>query len=103
MTLGGVLAELGGFAPDAVIHAVRPWRTGSAAVVLDADASDRCDEPPYLLEVEVVRDVLAAWSVHNAGRVPSARERVEAVVHYAEWDCWIGEVGVDADPADLKP
>ncbi|MFD9083235.1 hypothetical protein ACFYYM_35645 [Streptomyces erythrochromogenes] len=48
------------------------------------------DEPPpgldYLLEVELVHDVLEVRSSWRNGARPTAAEKCEAVIHYAEYD-----------------
>jgi hypothetical protein len=43
----------------------------------------------YLLEVDLVQDVLEVWSEWRDGTAPTTAESVAAVVHYAEHDAYI--------------
>ncbi|MGP3978249.1 hypothetical protein ACTWQF_30380 [Streptomyces sp. 8N114] len=70
---------------ESVIHAATPWRADSAATVVSGNA------PPcglaYLLGR--ARDVLEVWSAWRGGASPSAQERCEAIIHYAEHDAYL--------------
>ncbi|MET7861625.1 hypothetical protein ABZS81_31410 [Streptomyces sp. NPDC005318] len=63
-TLLDLLQSLDEQPPEGLIHAAKPWTAASAAAVA------ALDEPPpgldYLLEVEVVHDVLEVWSCSRA-------------------------------------
>ncbi|MGW4509851.1 hypothetical protein ACWENO_34955 [Streptomyces sp. NPDC004436] len=43
----------------------------------------------YLLEAELVHDVLEVWSSWRNGAQPTVGERCEAVIHYAEYDAYL--------------
>ncbi|MFJ3861815.1 hypothetical protein ACIPRL_37070 [Streptomyces sp. NPDC090085] len=86
-TLLDLLQSLDEQPPESLIYAVKPWTAASAAAVA------ALDEPPagldYLLEVELVHDVLKVWSCWRGGAQPSSAERFEAVIHYAEYDAYL--------------
>jgi len=69
---------------DAVLYAVRPWTATSDVVVSEADGPP--DGHEYLLEVDVVLDVLRVWSAWREGALPTPEEAADAVIHYAELD-----------------
>ncbi|MFD5618933.1 hypothetical protein [Streptomyces yangpuensis] len=72
---------------EGLIYAAKRWTAGSVAVVA------ALDEPPpgldYLLEVELVHDVLEVWSSWRDGARPTAAEACKAVIHYAEYDVYL--------------
>ena len=72
---------------DAVLYAVRPWAAGTDAVVLDGDDAPAGYE--YLLEVNLVLDVLEVWSAWRGGRSPAPEEAAGAVIYYAERDAYL--------------
>lgn len=77
------LAEL----PDgATIYAAHPWTDGAVGTVAN------WTEPPpdlaYLLEVELAKDVIEAWSEWRNGQVPSDHEACQAVIYDAEHDAY---------------
>ncbi|MFF9981098.1 hypothetical protein [Streptomyces erythrochromogenes] len=47
-------------------------------------------EHGQLLEVEPVHDVVELWSSWHNGARPTAAENCEAVIHYAEYDAYLG-------------
>ncbi|MEV0649926.1 hypothetical protein AB0I28_32185 [Phytomonospora sp. NPDC050363] len=89
MNLEETVATLDSLGDDAVIHAERPWRAESRAVVLEPDTSDGEEDLDHFLEVEAAREVVVAWSGHRGGRLPNRTQVFQAVVHYAEWDSYI--------------
>jgi len=78
----GNVTELPG---DATVHARAPWTRDSEAVVTEGG------RPPdgfvYLLEVDLVRDVLTVWADWR-GRPATAAEGADAVIHYAVFDAY---------------
>lgn len=72
---------------DAVLYAIRPWTTRTDAVVLvGADAPAGYE---YLLEVDLVLDVLEVWSAWRGGLPPTPEEAAEAVIYYAQRDAYL--------------
>lgn len=72
---------------NAVVYARRPWAPGADAVVCDEnDAPAGYD---YLLEVDLVRDVLRVWTAWRGGVSPTPEDAAEAVVYYAERDAYL--------------
>jgi hypothetical protein len=70
----------------------------------DSEASVRkviiTDEPPgietpegmrYLLEVELVKEVLQVWKDWRNGKEPSPHEKYMAVLYYADNDAYLAE------------
>ncbi|MGP3991762.1 hypothetical protein [Streptomyces sp. 3N207] len=86
-SLNEVLMALEEQPTDSAIYAATPWRADSTVVVASWDAPPR--GLAYLLEVELARDVLEVWSAWRDGASPSAQERCEAVIHYAEHDAYL--------------
>jgi len=72
---------------DAVLYAVRPWTATSDVVVSEADSPP--DGHEYLLEVDVVLDVLRVWSAWRDEVLPTPEQAAEAVIHYAERDAYL--------------
>ena len=59
------------------------------ALVLDFDESEEgVPGYRYLLEVELVKDVIEVWSEWRDGQVPSPDEKLSAVLHYARNDAY---------------
>lgn len=72
---------------ESSLFARRPWSEDADAVVAKED-----QQPPgydYLLETELVREVLAVWSEWRDGRSPTPSEAARAVMHYAELDAYL--------------
>lgn len=69
------------------VYARLPWEATSDAVVV-ADT----DHPlgyEYVLETDLIREVLTVWSQWRDGRAPAVAESVEAVLHYARFDSYL--------------
>jgi hypothetical protein len=86
-TLRDVLSEPDQLPTDATVYAVRPWTASTDVVVSEADTPP--DGHEYLLEVDVVLDVLRVWSAWRDGVLPTPEEAAEAVIHYAERDAYL--------------
>lgn len=71
----------------ATLYAMRPWEPGAATVAVDQ--GDQPSGYEYVLEVDLVHEVLDVWTAWRGGRVPSAREAAEAVIHDAEFDAYL--------------
>ncbi|MFJ1569657.1 hypothetical protein ACIOG8_36490 [Streptomyces erythrochromogenes] len=86
-TLLDLLQSLDEQPPEGLIYPAKPWTAASVAAVA------ALDEPPpgldYLLEVDLVHDVLEVWSSWRDGARPSAAEKCEAVIHYAAYDAYL--------------
>jgi hypothetical protein len=72
---------------DAVLYAIRPWTAGTGAVVCEEGDAPAGYE--YLLEVDLVLEVLGVWSAWRGGLSPTPEEAAEAVIYYAERDAYI--------------
>jgi hypothetical protein len=82
VTLLDVIARLHEFDDELTIYAERDpeWTQSSRAVVA---LEPEHDGLAPVLEVAVAKDVLRAWSKLRRNRLPSLRERYEAVLYYA--------------------
>ena len=58
-------------------------------MVVDDEADGAPADFEYLLEVDLVVDVLTVWSSWRAGQAPTATEAAEAVIYYAEKDAYV--------------
>ena len=72
---------------EATLYAARPWEPDAPTVAVDEGNQPSGYE--YMLEVNLVHDVVEVWTAWRAGRVPTAREAAEAVIHYAEFDAYL--------------
>lgn len=43
----------------------------------------------YLMSVETIREVLEVWSAWRNGAVPTVEQATEAVIYYADHDCYL--------------
>ena len=88
MKLLDVIARLHEFDDAHAIYAARDpeWTQSSrAAVGLERDANGLA----YVLEVAAAKDAVRAWSEARKHRLPSLRERYEAVLYYALNDAFL--------------
>ena len=77
------------------IYARKPWTPAADAVVLEGDDGVVSGSGhDYLLEVDLVFDVLDVWSDWRGDVTPSAEEAALAVIYYAEHDAY--------QPTDLR-
>lgn len=82
MRLLDVIARLHEYDDGQAIYAERDpeWTESSRAVVgIERDASGLA----YVLEVAAAKDAVRAWSQARKNKLPSLRERYEAVLYYA--------------------
>jgi hypothetical protein len=95
--LGEVLHHWQAYALDDTIYVRKGEALGveSEVAILPGDPDRKRDFEgrTYLLGIEQVRDVLEGLEA-QLGRVPTASERLRAVLHYATYDAFI-------DPRDL--
>jgi hypothetical protein len=81
------------YEPGPTIFAVRPWSPRSESVIISEEAEDGVapsrPEFAYLVEVAIAREVLDVWSAWRNGRLPTADEAVDAVLHYAINDSYL--------------
>jgi hypothetical protein len=75
-----------GAAQEGTVFARKPWTPESEAVVLDGDEGP--SDLGYLLELELVHDVLETCSLWREGATPSPDQAVRAVIHYARHDAY---------------
>lgn len=89
-TLTDLLADPSSIPPDATVYLRGPAAPDSAAYVVHSD--EEAPQPShleYLLEVELIEDVLTTWSSWRSGRTPTATEAAEAVIYYAQHDAYL--------------
>jgi hypothetical protein len=93
MRLGEAVASLESLDSDATIYAAEPWTPDSRAMVACEGTSEAVAAVSggmrYLREVRIAVDAVEVWSAWRAGRIPSADERCEAVIHYAVNDTYL--------------
>lgn len=82
-----LLSEPDALPTDAVLYAVRPWTAGTDAVLTEGDGAPAGYE--YLLEVDLVLEVLEVWSAWRGGLHPTPEEAADAVIYYAECDAYL--------------
>jgi len=85
-TLRELIAHVDDLDDGAVIYASRPWSPQASAVVGAGD--EHPDGHDYLLEVDLVREVLTVWSAWREDRLPTLDEAALAVIHYANHDSY---------------
>ncbi|GAB2810850.1 hypothetical protein [Lentzea nigeriaca] len=78
---------------DSTIYAAPPWTSASAAVAVVEDSPEMhaalAAGMTYLLEVDLVYDVLEAWHEWRPGRTATSDDKCAAVIHYAEHDAYL--------------
>jgi hypothetical protein len=93
LTLRDALSSIDDFDGEATIYAAKPWNPTSTTVIAvegEEDANTAIGKGlTYLLEVSIAKEVIEVWSEWRGGRVPSADERAEAVIHYAVNDVYL--------------
>ncbi|TDC28854.1 hypothetical protein [Kribbella albertanoniae] len=97
MKLGEVADRIEQFDEDLTIYAARPWTIDSeASLEVNEDSTTRpLNGLDYFLEVDIAVEVIEAWSIHRPGQVPTTAERCEAIVFYADNDCYLIPGGYD--------
>lgn len=70
-----------------------PWAGEARSIVAlepeDGASPAEAQGMTYLLEVSLIREVLAAWSSHRGDTFPSLQQACEAVIHYARTDAFL--------------
>ncbi len=95
MTLADLMEQLDSLDDDLTIYAGKnpDWSANSPAVVLpepeDGGVPDEARGMSYLLEVFLAQEVVQAWSEWRDGRKPTAIDKCEAVIYYAENDAYL--------------
>ena len=95
MTLAELMTQLDGLDDDLTIYAEKSpdWSVDSLAVALpepeEGGVPAEARGMSYLLEVFLAKDVVEAWSGGRGGREPTAKERCDAVIYYAERDAYL--------------
>lgn len=92
MNLRDIIVGIDQLPDGVVVFAVEPWGPDApAAAVPEPEAGDPTGPPDmtYLLEVDVIRDVLRVWSDWRSGDRPDPNQAAEAVVHYAVHDAYL--------------
>jgi hypothetical protein len=87
MTLRDVIARLHEFDDELTIYARRDpeWTESSRAIV----AAEPEEGLEYVLQVRLAKEALSVWSKSRKNRLPSLRERYEAVLYCALNDAFI--------------
>jgi hypothetical protein len=88
MTLLDVIARLHEFDDELTIYAERDpeWTQSSRAVVA---LEPEHDGLASVLQVAVAKEAVRTWSTWRKNRLPSLRERYEAVLYYALNDAFL--------------
>ncbi len=66
--------------------------TKAALISMEAVEENKIQPPmgmEYLLEIDIAKDVVRAWSFHRGGKVPSLDDKVTAIFYYAEHDAYL--------------
>lgn len=98
MRLLDIIGSITDYNDDHVVVAVEPSRADSEAMVVAANEAGEPETPPgmaYLLEVSLIKEVMAVWSDWRSGRQPTPTEAWRATLYYATHDAYIP---VSADP-----
>ncbi|MFJ9547635.1 hypothetical protein [Streptomyces erythrochromogenes] len=88
LALQDLLPSLDEQPAEGLIYAAKPWTATSVAA-----GAALGGQPPglgRLLEVEPVYDGVELWSSWRYGARPTAAENCEEVIHYAEYDAYLG-------------
>jgi hypothetical protein len=93
LTLAELVDQLSHVGDDLTVYAEEPW-TANAQVVVAVETEEESSPSEmggfaYLLEVFLIRDVLAAWSSHRAGARPTTEQTCAAIIHYARHDAYL--------------
>jgi hypothetical protein len=92
LTLGSLLSTIDEVPDDLIVYVPKDASIGASTPVtlLDFEAGrSRREELSYLLEVELIKDVIQAWSDWRNGRLPELADKMNAVIHYAEHDAYL--------------
>ncbi len=95
MILKEIVNRLDEFDDETYIFTQMPDPTGESKAILvpfrkiDDERVDLPFEMIYLLEVEIAKDVIKAWSFMRDGRIPSLEEKVQAIIFYAKNDAYL--------------
>ncbi|MDB6029597.1 MAG: hypothetical protein JWM68_5820 [Verrucomicrobiales bacterium] len=109
MTMFDVAEKLHELDDSRTIFAKRnpDWSATSEAVVCATPDDD--SHPPeavgfdYLLEVSIAKGAVEVWSGWRNGKQPTTAEKLDAVIYYAEYDCWLPLDGQKPlDPAVVR-
>lgn len=95
MKLGHILDHLDEFDDELVIYT-----TSGSEISESTEAEVRAPPPDgaldevlgqrqYLLEVRLAKEVIRVWSQWRGGRMPTAKDKCDAVSHYATYDSYL--------------
>jgi hypothetical protein len=94
VTLADVLDRISEYENDLVIFAeAQPaWSEHSSASMLpvssDIPAPEEIAGMRYLVEVGLAKEVIRIWSAWREGKLPTQREKCDAVIFYADYDSY---------------
>lgn len=95
MTLREIIRNVEELSDDLVIFATKGdfWQIdASASLIVDSDVDSigiELEEQSYFLEVQIAQDVLNVWRKWNSGREPDEKQRIEALIYYADNDAYL--------------
>lgn len=98
MTLYEVAEQLEGFPDDQTIYAVgyyEGWGPDTLAMVRVSPEDGRIRqifdgmEMCYVLEINLAKEVVEVYQDHHGVLTPSTEEKLRAILHYAENDCYL--------------
>jgi len=94
MKLVDLLQQLDNLDEDQTIYIEEDSWSGTSEVVVSFEPDDGSIPPEaagkkYLLEVDLAGEVLEVWSDWRAGREPTPKDMVEAIIYYARNDAYM--------------
>ncbi|MBR7837346.1 hypothetical protein KDL01_28970 [Actinospica durhamensis] len=90
-TLGELVQDIASVPKGLTVYAAQSpaQLTSDSVIELLDDGADARPDLTYVLEVELIRDVIETWSQWRGGRTPSVDEAVQAVAYYADNDAYL--------------
>lgn len=95
MTLENLMEQLDSLDDDLTIYAEKnpDWSVNSSVAVFpepeDGGVPSEARGMNYLLEVFLAKEAVQGWSECRDGREPTATEKCEAIIYYAEHDAYL--------------
>jgi hypothetical protein len=93
MSLGELLTRIDEISDGPIVYVPDGEDVGLATGVTLLSLSEVTPRRPehltYLLEVEIIKDVLQTWSDWRGGRTPTLDDKLRAVLHYADHDAYL--------------
>ena len=68
------------------------WNLDAKVMILHGEPDtleNKSEGLTYFLEIEIAKEVLKVWRAWRNEREPNEAERIEAILHYADFDAYI--------------